>query len=92
MTRLVWLTIALVLAWEPADARQYRSGKVLREFQFANPCPANGARRGPCPGWQKDHILALECGGRDVVVNLQWLTVAVHRAKTRLDNARCRRR
>lgn len=90
MTRLVLLVAALAIAWGPAEARVHRSGRVLREYQILHPCPSTGLRRGPCPGWQKDHIWALECGGPDTVENLQWLTVKQHQVKTRADNARCR--
>lgn len=61
-------------------------------FQKQNPCPANGLHRGPCPGWQIDHIKPLCAGGKDRVRNMQWLTVAEHKAKTRKDVRRCRLR
>lgn len=85
-----WALVLVLLALgSPVEARQARSQAVLREFQLIMPCPATGLRRGPCPGWQKDHKIALECGGPDSVFNLQWLTLRVHQAKTREDNARC---
>jgi hypothetical protein len=39
-----------------------------------------------------DHIEALVCGGRDDLRNLQWLTVAEHREKTRVEVKLCRSR
>lgn len=78
-TTFILLALSLGLASSPADARQVRSQLVLRQFQAAH----------PCPGFQKDHIMALECGGADAVWNLEWLTVAEHKTKTRWDNARC---
>lgn len=69
-----------------------RSRAVRAEFQRLNPCPANGRQRGPCPGWEADHIEALVCGGRDDVANMQWLTVQEHRQKTRVEVKLCRRR
>lgn len=80
--------LALLLAATLADAAP-RSPAVRAEFQRLNPCPANGKRRGPCPGWQVDHIQPLCGSGRDEVANLQWLTVREHRAKTRKDVAGC---
>lgn len=43
---------------------------------------------GACPGWNIDHVVPLCRGGADAVWNLQWLTVAQHKLKTRGD---CRR-
>lgn len=90
MIRALFLIAGLVMAWAPADARQPRSRAVLREFQRLYPCPSTGLKTGACPGWQRDHEWPLECGGSDTVANLQWLQIAVHWAKTRVDNARCR--
>ena len=42
-----------------------RSRAERAAFQRANPCPVNGARAGPCPGWQIDHIQPLCAHGRD---------------------------
>ena len=46
-----------------------------------NPCPSTGKSYGACPGWIKDHIVALCKGGADAVWNLQWQTVAEAKAK-----------
>ncbi len=62
------------------------------EFQRLSPCPSTGKPRGPCPGYQIDHREALICGGRDELANLQWLPVAEHREKTRVEVKLCRRR
>lgn len=35
-------------------------------------------------------MTALVCGGIDEMANLQWLDLATHKAKTRLEVARCR--
>lgn len=69
-----------------------RSSAVRAEFQRLQPCPATGKARGACPGWQIDHREALICGGRDVRENLQWLSVAEHKAKTRVEVKLCRAR
>ena len=78
---LLAVLIATVLAGE-ADAR---SRAARNEFQRHHPCPANGNSRGPCPGWQVDHITPLKCGGEDHMRNMQWLTVSDHREKTRFE-------
>ena len=68
-----------------------RNRQVRAEFMRANPCPVTGRQRGPCPGFEVDHIIALCRGGADRAWNLQWLTVEAHRLKTRDDVRACRR-
>jgi hypothetical protein len=43
-------------------------------FPFAFASAVNGRTSGACPGYVKDHIKALKCGGLDAVLNLQWQT------------------
>lgn len=50
-----------------------RDRTVLRQFQQRYPCPSTGKTTGACPGWYKDHVVPLVCGGCDTVENLQWL-------------------
>lgn len=69
-----------------------RSPTIRAEFMRQNPCPATGSTRGACPGYQVDHREALICGGRDELSNLQWLSVAEHKAKTRVEVKLCRPR
>ena len=71
------------------SAAPERSRTERAAFQRANPCPANGATSGPCPGWQVDHIQPLCASGRDAPDNMQWLSVDAHKAKTRKDVAGC---
>lgn len=85
----VLLAIGFAFLSSPTDARQPRSRAVLIEFQQLRPCPSTGKPRGPCPGWEKDHIIPLGCGGADHPDNLQWLTVAEHKAKTKRDWGMC---
>lgn len=76
----------------PVDAKTVRSAAERAAFVRANPCPATGLRRGKCPGWEVDHIIALCAGGADARENMQWLTVQDHRQKTRIDRRICRKR
>lgn len=91
MKAAVLLAAALVFLAAPTLSAP-RSSAIKAEFRKANPCPATGKPRGPCPGWEVDHRQALVCGGRDEVGNLQWLTVEEHRKKTRREVRECRRR
>jgi hypothetical protein len=51
------------------------------EFQRQHPCPSTGRTTGACPGFVKDHVIPLACGGPDSVANLQWQTIAAAKAK-----------
>lgn len=86
------LLSALLMASACASAAPLRSPTLRAEFMRQHPCPATGATRGVCPGYQVDHREALVCGGRDELQNLQWLTVAEHREKTRVEVKLCRPR
>ena len=66
-----------------ADGRIHRSESAKNRFKRANPCPANGATRGACPGYVIDHVLPLVCGGADAPSNMQWQTVPEGKAKDR---------
>lgn len=74
----------------PAQAAPPRSMAERAAFVRHNPCPATNLRRGACPGWEVDHVVALCAGGPDTWANMQWLTVADHRVKTRQDRRTCR--
>lgn len=60
-------------AFRDENGRIMRSQQVLADFQRAHPCPSTGKTTGACPGWAKDHVIPLVCGGCDAVSNLQWL-------------------
>jgi hypothetical protein len=64
-----------------APAKQPRSAAVKHEFQLTHPCPATGRTSGACPGYVKDHVLPLACGGPDAVSNMQWQTTTDAKAK-----------
>ena len=67
-----------------------RSRAAVDQFKREHPCPATGKSRGACPGWQVDHVVPLKCAGPDRPDNMQWLTVAEHKAKTAREARRCR--
>jgi hypothetical protein len=71
------------------SAREPRSTAVTREFERENPCPSIGRTSGACPGYVKDHIKSLECGGADAVSNLQWQTIAQAKAKDKWERRGC---
>lgn len=74
----------------PAKAAE-RSSAQTRAFQRANPCPANDARRGSCPGHVIDHIVALCAGGADLPSNMQWQTILDAKRKDVEEWKLCRR-
>jgi len=81
---LFFIAIWLPAAWHTKSysPRIYpRSREVTRAFQRTHPCPSTGKRYGPCPGWIKDHRIALCAGGSDSVSNLQWQSTADAKAK-----------
>lgn len=82
-TILVSLTKwSLVLGASAAFATD-RDKTVPADFQLRHPCPSTGRTTGACPGWIKDHVVPLACGGPDSVSNLQWQTVEAAKAKDR---------
>lgn len=84
--------LALAILATQAGADPLRSRALRSDFQRLNPCPATGERRGACPGYEVDHREALICGGKDELQNLQWLPVAEHREKTKVEVKLCRAR
>jgi hypothetical protein len=88
---LMFIAAALIAATHPASAREHRSRDVAREFQWQHPCPSTGRATGACPGYVRDHIVPLACGGPDAVQNMQWQTVSEARAKDRWERSTCGR-
>jgi hypothetical protein len=62
-----------------------RSTTPRASFQRQNPCPVNGKKSGPCPGYIVDHVTPLKRGGADAPSNMQWQTKAAARAKDRME-------
>jgi hypothetical protein len=93
LVRLLIAALVGVLAVCPplASANEHRSLEVKHEFQRQHPCPSTGSPTGKCPGYIKDHVVPLACGGADSVVNLQWQTVSAAKAKDRWERKGCRR-
>lgn len=50
-----------------------RDAKVAAAFRRIHACPATGLTTGACPDWQIDHVIPLDVGGCDSVINMQWL-------------------
>lgn len=84
------LIVALSLAGTLSAQAAERSRAVRAEFQRSNPCPATGATRGRCDGWQVDHVRSLCSGGVDHPTNLAWISVEDHKRKTVNDVAICK--
>ena len=74
-----------------AEARIPRDPAQVRAFRNEYPCPATGLKRGACPGWDVDHVIALCAGGADRPENMQWITREDHRFKTMVDVKECRK-
>jgi hypothetical protein len=74
-----------------ASAKENRSPSVKREFRLTHPCPANGRTSCACPGYLKDHVKPLKCGGTDAVSNIQWQTTTDAKAKDRWETKGCAR-
>ena len=90
LSRIIVFICSLALAPSLASAREYRSLGVKHEFQRLHPCPSTGRTTGACPGYVKDHVVALACGGPDSVANLQWQTIQAARAKDKWERKSCR--
>jgi hypothetical protein len=89
MLRFTLICSGLAAFGSLAIAADRSAGEVYR-FRKGDLCPVTQNIRGACAGYQVDHIEPLCAGGADHRANMQWLTVAEHRAKTRADARRCR--
>ena len=92
MDKALSVLFASLLISLPAFAKIPRDKAQVRAFRSEHPCPATGLKRGACPGWHVDHIIALCAGGEDHPRNMQWITKEDHRFKTLVDVRECRRK
>jgi hypothetical protein len=83
------LACCVILTLSPAPASEHQSLEVKHEFQRQHPCPSTGRPTGACPGYTKDHIVPLACGGPDSASNLQWQTIAEAKAKDKWERKGC---
>ena len=89
---LISAALALCIVLPPAaSAREHRSAAVKHEFQLTHPCPATGLTSGACPGYIKDHIVPLVCGGPDAPSNMQWQTIRDAKANDKWETKGCAR-
>jgi hypothetical protein len=82
-------SVPLMTSLSAAWASEHRSRELAREFQRLYPCPSTGRASGACPGYVRDHIVPLTCGGPDAVSNLQWQTIRDARAKDAWERKSC---
>jgi hypothetical protein len=75
-----------------ANGEIVRSSAERAAFQRLYACPANGLKRGACPGWEVDHVIPLACGGCDAVANMQWLPSGAKSTSSPLAKDRWERR
>jgi hypothetical protein len=82
----LFLVVSLAAAPTCSVHRNTR-GRIARDrskvalFKATHPCPANGKRKGACPGYVVDHFCPLACCGADAPSNMQWQTRAEAKAK-----------
>jgi hypothetical protein len=81
---LAILLVCVVLP--PLRPRSIAQPPLSMMFQRIDPCPATG-----CPGYVKDHVIPLACGGPDAPSNMQWQTIRNARAKDKWETKGCAR-
>lgn len=84
------LVIVLLVLTATCAAALPRDKTERDRFVRDHPCPANGATRGPCPGYEVDHKKALMNGGEDKPRNMEWQKKSDHKEKTRQDVHECK--
>lgn len=84
--------LSLLVAAMPAQAGSKRSPWVPKQFQYTHPCPSTGRTTGPCPGYVRDHVIPLACGGSDSTMNMQWQTTEAGKDKDRWELGICGKR
>lgn len=77
------LVIAAIIATAAIDLRSQAQRNSFLRSQGYTQSPA---------GYEVDHIIPLCAGGKDTPENMQLLTKEAHKAKTKIDNALCRKK
>lgn len=83
---IVLTSLLFSLAAHALPRDQTERNRFVRE----HPCPANGNKKGPCPGYEVDHKKSLMNGGEDKPRNMQWQKKAEHKEKTAKDIEQCK--
>ena len=86
---LVLIGAVLSSQGSTAFAKPARSSAAVVQFKHQQPCPANGATKGQCPGYIVDHVVPLCAEGADAPHNMQWQTVGDAKRKDRDERAQC---
>jgi hypothetical protein len=82
------LLIVLALLFTlPSYAGVYRDSKQVKSFRANHACPATKKVQKTCPGYIVDHVIALDCGGRDLPSNMQYQTLAAAKAKDKWERS-----
>jgi hypothetical protein len=85
-----WLALLLALLLGSAEVVAGRPvSSAQTEFQRLNPCPANNARSGDCPGYVIDYVVPRCLGGPDDPYNMRWQTLAEVKARDAVAARRC---
>lgn len=84
------MLMGLCLLAVQADAATLRSSSAKAEFKRTHPCPANGARSGPCGGYVIDHVVPLACGGADKPSNMAWQSQKEAKEKDKWERKGCK--
>lgn len=89
MRSAAWLGVGPLLLLAGLSLAGDRLSSARVEFQRLHPCPSTSKPRGACPGYVRDHIVPLACGGVDHADNMQWQTLAESKAKNRIERKAC---
>ena len=81
--------LLLLIGAPPASSGPPAISAAQADFQRLNPCPANDARLGECPGYVIDYVVPRCMGGPDEPYNMRWQTLAEAKARIAADARRC---
>jgi hypothetical protein len=83
---LVIAILAVCVVLPPLRPNSIDQHLLNAKFQVIHPCPATG-----CPGYVKDRVIPLACGGPDAPSNMQWQTVRDAKVKDKWETKGCAR-